>query len=242
MKILIADDEEIARGILREELSELAGVEVVGDAATGIEAIESLLRLRPDVLLLDMEMPEMDGLAVARNLIGRERPVIIYVTAYSDRALAAFELGAVDYLLKPVRRERLEAALEKARRVLGTGGKGGHAEEKRAETPRKIAGRLGEEVHLLDPSDVIAFVAEGELVRLIGVKGRYFASGTLREWEDRLGSGPFLRVHRGTLVNIDHIRTISPLSSKRWMLRMSNGMEITVSKRSAGLIRGQARA
>lgn len=237
MKVLIVDDEVIGRQILREYLEEMADIEIVGEAATGVEAVEMVVRTAPDVVLLDIQMPELDGLAVARNLRGRAVPVLIYVTAFGDHALEGFETGAVDYLLKPVRGERLAAALEKARTRLA----GLAPAVSVVEQPRKIAGRMGESTYLLEPAEVVAFQADGEVVFVLTVKGRYFASSSLRALEERLAGGRFRRVHRKTLINVDHIRTISPLSSKRWMLTMSNGLEVVVSKRLAGLIRDQAR-
>ena len=134
MKILIADDEPLARAVLAEIIEEIRGGTVVGEAASGPEAVEKSLALKPDVLLLDLQMPGLDGLSVARALRNSPLPLVIYVTAFEQHALAAFETGAVDYLLKPVRRERLEAALERARRQLP-------ALAPPVETPRRITGR-----------------------------------------------------------------------------------------------------
>lgn len=234
MKVLIVDDEAIARQVLREHLEEIPGIEIAGEAATGLEAVERVARTKPDVLLLDLQMPEMDGFAVARNLSGHSVPVIIYVTAFQQHALRAFDAGAVDYLLKPVRRDRLEKALEKARtRLAGL--------QRAPEPARKIAGRAGEQVHLLDPADIVAFQADGEVVYILTAVGRYYANSSLRALEERLDPRQFRRVHRKTLINTAHIRTISPLSSKRWLLKMSNGTEVVVSKRLAGQIREQAK-
>jgi DNA-binding LytR/AlgR family response regulator len=234
MKVLIVDDEAIARQVLREYLTEMPAIDIVGEAGTGLEAVERIARLKPDVILLDMQMPELDGFGVARNLAGRSVPVIIYVTAFDQHALRAFELGAVDYLLKPVREDRLAMALEKARTHLaGVAAPTVPAPERL----RKIPGRLGEQVHLLNPEDVIAFQADGEVVFILTAHGRFFANCSLRGLEARLEPGVFRRIHRKTLINTDHIRTIAPLSSKRWMLTMSNGLELVVSKRLAGLIR-----
>ena len=207
MKALIVDDEPIARRVLREALDDFPEVEVLGEAATGTEAMEQIGRLQPEVVFLDLQIPELNGLAVARCLRGQRLPLVVYVTAFERHALQAFETGALDYLLKPVRRERLQAALGKVRAQLDgirqaeapTAGRAGEA-------PRRIVGRLGADLHLLDPSEVIAFQADGEVV---------------------------------TIINTDHIRRISPLSSKRWLLRMSNGIEVTVSKRLAGTIRDE---
>lgn len=232
MRILIADDEPIARQILREHVESIPSAEVAGEASTGAEALTRILETKPDVVLLDLQMPELDGLAVVRSLRGDRKPVIIFVTAFEKYALDAFEVGAVDYLLKPVRRERLEKAIQKAQTQL--------KDSAPAIPPsRKIVGRRGTDLYLLDPTEIIAFQAEGELVHIVTADQRYLADHTLRVLETKLELPRFRRIHRRTIINTDHIRRISPLSSKRWLLRMSNGFEAIVSKRLAGAIREQ---
>ncbi len=235
MKVLIADDEPIARQILREHIEAIRSLEVVAEASTGRETLARILEVKPDIVLLDFEMPEMDGLSVVRSLRGDRIPAIIFVTAYEQHALQALDAGVVDYLLKPVRRERLEKAILKAQRQLQ-----GASSAAGAETPRKIVGRRGSDLYLLDPSDIIAFQADGELVHLISTTQRYLSEHSLKALEAKLDRR-FRRIHRGTIINTDLIRRISPLSSKRWMLRMSNGFEAVVSKRLANSIREQTR-
>lgn len=237
MKALIVDDEPVARRVLREQLEDFTEVQLLGEAATGTEAMEQIARLHPELLFLDLQMPEMDGFAVARSLRGERLPLIIYVTAFEKHALQAFETGAVDYLLKPVRRERLQTALDKARTQLGGLRQAEAPTARGGETPRRIVGRLGSDLHLLDPADVIAFQADGEVVQIITATGRYYADHSLKVLQEKLGPPRFRRIHRKTIINTDHIRRISPLSSKRWLLKMSNGIEVIVSKRLAGAIR-----
>jgi two-component system, LytTR family, response regulator len=233
MKILIADDEPVARQVLREHVEAIPQLEIAGEASTGKETLQRILDLDPDVVLLDQQMPELDGLAVVRSLRGAHTPLIIFVTAHEQHALGAFEVGAVDYLLKPVRRERLEKALEKARRQLKS--------IPAAHGPKKIVGRRGTDLYLLDPAEIVAFQADGELVHIITTGQRYLSDHSLKALEERLERPRFRRVHRGTLINTDHLRKISPLSSRRWLLKMSNGFEAVVSKRLASAIREQAR-
>lgn len=237
MKALIVDDEPVARRVLREQLEDFAEVQLLGEAATGMEAMEQIASLHPELLFLDLQMPEMDGFAVARSLRGERLPLIIYVTAFEKHALQAFETGAVDYLLKPVRRERLQAALDKARTQLGGLRQAEAPAARPGEPPRRIVGRLGSDLHLLDPADVIAFQADGEVVQIITTTGRYYADHSLKVLQEKLWPPRFRRIHRKTIINTDHIRRISPLSSKRWLLKMSNGIEVIVSKRLAGAIR-----
>jgi two-component system, LytTR family, response regulator len=235
MKALIVDDEPIARQILREQLETIPQVTVAGEAESGAEALVRLGESSADLLFLDLHMPDLDGLGVARALRRDRLPLIIFVTAYDKHALEAFEWGAVDYLLKPVRQERLAAAVAKARTQLA--GLKPAAVKEAALGPRRIMGRLGSDQFLLDPADVIAFVADGETVHIVTGQQKYIAHQTLKMIEDKLPSPPFRRVHRGAIINTDHIRKISPLSSKRWLLRMSNGMETVVSKRLTSVIR-----
>jgi len=232
VRVLIADDEPVAREILRDYAGSIPSLEVVGEAATGAEAVEKIIELDPDLVLLDLQMPQLDGFGVIRSLRPGRQPLVIFVTAYHEHALDAFEVGAVDYLLKPVRKERLEQAIEKALRQ-------GRPTPQPAsrETPRKIVGHRGSDMYLLDPESVIAFRAEGELVHIVTTSGQYLAGQTLKELDALLDNRRFRRIHRSTIINTDHIRKISPLSSKRWLLRMSNGLEAAVSKRMASQIR-----
>lgn len=239
MKVLIADDEPVARQILAELLAEMEGVVLLGEAANGREAVEKASELRPDVLLLDLQMPGLDGLSVARSLRGSSLPLVIYVTAFDQHALEAFETGAIDYLLKPVRKERLSAALDKARRLLA-----GIAPKPMASleaAPRRIVGRLGADLHLIDPEDVIAFRAEDDTVLILTLKHKYYCDHSLRQLEQKLPTPRFRRIHRSTIINTDHIRRISPLTSKRFLLQLSGGLEAVVSKRMAGTIREATR-
>jgi DNA-binding LytR/AlgR family response regulator len=231
MRVLIADDEPVARQILREHLDGMHAVEVVGEATTGAEAAQRILDLDPDLVLLDQQMPEMDGLSVVRHLRAR-MPLVIFVTAFEQHALDAFDVGAVDYLLKPVRQERLERAIEKARRQIRPQAKTG---------VKKIAGKRGNDIYLLDPAEIVAFQAEGEIVHIVTGQQKYLAEAPLKELEKEPALAGFRRVHRSTLINSAHIRKISPMSSRRWLLKMSNGFEAVVSKRLASALREQER-
>jgi len=238
LKVLIADDEPIAREILREHVGAIAGLELAGEASNGAEAISRIFDLRPDVVLLDLQMPELDGLSVVRSLSGDRTPLIIFVTAYEQHAVAAFEVGAIDYLLKPVRRERLQKALEKARRQLKPAPPPAPASENNR---RKIVGRRGSDLYLLDPAEIVAFQADGELVHIITQGPRYLSDHSLKALSEKLEPSRFRRIHRRTIISTDHIRKISPLSSKRWLLKMSNDFEAIVSKRLASSIRSDTR-
>lgn len=241
LRTVLVDDEPIARRILEEELAEIPGVAILGQADNGKAAIEMINAHRPDLVLLDIQMPGCDGFEVVRRL-SPVPPAVIFVTAYDQHALRAFDAGAADYLLKPIRQDRLRAAIQKARaavkhpvdnaetlvRTLDAAGPAGR---------KRVVGKKGDEYFLLDLEEVLAFRAEGELVWIITKLERYLANHTLQELAGRLEGGQFRRIHRSALINVDHVRKMSTLTSQRWLVTMSNDMELIVSKRQAHTIR-----
>jgi len=245
LKTLIVDDEPIARRVLREDLELLPGVEVVGEAENGKDALLRIEKLKPDLVLLDLQMPVMSGFEVVRSLAGKPAPVVVIVTAFDEHAIQAFEAGAVDYLLKPVDESRLRRAVERARNMLGhpvdianqvarIAAAGGAAQP---EQRRKVVGRSGSDYFLVDADEILAFQAERALVWIVTLKQRLLATQSLRAIQQRLGGGRFQRVHRNAIVNVDHVRKMSALSSRRWLVTLSNSLQLTVSKRQAYNIR-----
>jgi two-component system LytT family response regulator len=244
LRILIVDDEPIARKVLREELELIDGVEIVAEAHNGKKALDQIAEHKPDLVLLDLQMPEMGGLEVARRLKhGSHLPAIVIVTAYDAFAIKAFEAGAIDYLLKPVGQERLAQAIERARRLSGKQIAERVAQLQEigdASVPqrvKKIVGRLGAEYFLLNADEIYAFQAEGELVWIITAKRKYLATQALKGLQHRLASTSFRRIHRNALVNVDQVRKMSALSSQRWLITLSNGQEFIASKRQAHEVR-----
>jgi DNA-binding LytR/AlgR family response regulator len=244
IKTLIVDDEPVARKVLRDELELLPDVLVVGEAENGKEALRMIIELEPDLVFLDLQMPVMQGFDVVHNLRGSRLPVIVIVTAFDQHAIEAFEAGAIDYLLKPVRAPRLEKAVERARTLAG---KPLAIAESLAKIPsigpgrelltaRKLVGRIGKDYFLLDQEEVLALQAEGPLVWIITSGRRFLSSQTLSAMETSLPQ-PFQRVHRNAIVNINHVRQMTALTSHRWQLTLSNRQELVVSKRLAHNIR-----
>lgn len=242
LRTVLVDDEPIARRILEEELAEIPGLTIVGEADNGGRAVEVVNQLKPDLVLLDIQMPACDGFEVLRRLSPLP-PAVVFVTAYDQHAIRAFEVGAADYLLKPVRQDRLRMAIEKARLAC-------RRPVETAETivrtldaaspsvRRRVVGKKGSDYFLLDLDEVLAFRAEGELVWIITQQKRYLATHTLSELARRLEGSQFRRIHRSVLVNVDHVKKMSALSSQRWLVTLSNDMELIVSKRQAHNIRG----
>ena len=245
MKTLIVDDEPIARRILREELEAFPEVKVVGEAENGREALRKIAELQPNLVFLDLQMPVMGGFEVVRNLGGGVLPVVVIVTAFDQHAIEAFEAGAVDYLLKPVSEARLHKAVLRAKSLQNKPIEIANNVAKIAAAAippnstgsRKVVGRVGAEFFLLNVEEILAFQAEGELVWIVTAKQRFLSTQSLRGIEERLSEQQFQRVHRNAIVNVDHVRKMSALSSQRWLITLSNSLQLTVSKRQAHNIR-----
>jgi two-component system LytT family response regulator len=217
---------------------------VIGEASDGVAALEKIGRQHPDLVLLDLQMPAMGGLEVVRRLKhGKRLPVIVVVTAHDEHALEAFEAGAIDYLLKPVRQERLSEAVERAKRLTGRQASERIAQLQEIADPaagpraRRIVGKIGEEYFLLSADEIYAFQVEGDLVWIVGAKRKYLATQTLKMLEERLKNTSFRRIHRNALVNVNHVRKMSALSSQRWLITLSNDQEFIASRRQASSVR-----
>ncbi len=244
LRTLIVDDEPVARRVLREELETISDINVVGEADSGASALDLIAEERPDLILLDLQMPEMSGLDVVRSLkAGRHVPAIVVVTAYDSYALQAFEAGAIDYLLKPVGQDRLKEAVERARRLTSREAIERLAQLQELGEPgaapraRRIIGKVGEEYFLLNADEIFAFQADGDLVWIITAKRKFLAAQTLKALEERLRNTNFRRIHRSLLVNVDHVRKMSALSSQRWLITLSNDQQFVASKRQAHSVR-----
>lgn len=198
--ILIIDDEQPARDRLRRLVGAMDDYRVAGEAANGNQALDQIRELSPEILLLDISMPGMDGMALARLLQeGGASPAIVFCTAYQDQALKAFEVEAVDYVVKPVRAERLEKALDKAARYLGTEG-GGEVEKQHF-----LRSTVGGKVVLTPISRVICLLAEDKYTTVIHEQGDTVVDESLTELENCYPSN-FFRVHRNALVSRKHLR------------------------------------
>ena len=245
MNTLIVDDEPIARRVLREELELFPTVKVVGEASNGKEALLKIAELQPNLVFLDLQMPVMSGFDVIQNMRGLPRPAVVIVTAFDQHAIQAFEAGAIDYLLKPVHTARLTKAVERAEALLQKPlGVANNLAKLAASTEtlnpsggRKIVGKSGDEYYILDPSDVLAFQAERELVWIVTARQRLLATQSLSAIESHLGDPQFQRIHRNAIVNVNHIRKMSAISSQRWMITLSNSLQVIVSKRQAHNVR-----
>jgi two-component system response regulator AlgR len=228
MRVLIVDDEPLARARLAALLGECADVEVAGSVSDGEAALNALGELQPDVLLLDINMPGLSGTALAQRLAGRSRPQIVFCTAYENHALHAFDLGAADYLLKPVRLERLNEALQRARQRLMQAPR---------ETTSYLHGRLGGEQVRIALDDVVCLLAEEKYVVVQHRGGQLLLEESLRQLEESYPD-QLIRLHRNCLVPSQRLVGLKTLSDGRVLARLS-GTELTpeVSRRNLPSLR-----
>jgi two-component system, LytTR family, response regulator len=243
MRAVLVDDEELARDELGYLLGRIGGVEVVGQAENGPAAIDAISRLEPDVVFLDVQMPGLTGFEVARRLLETPgAPQIVFVTAFDQHAIEAFEVNAVDYLLKPVDPARLETAVERARRRLAADRADPNHDQlekivqlvaDRQSRRDRLALRVGERFLLVQAEDVIYASLVDDSVTVVSEHQTGTSNcRTLDELQTQLDPGVFWRVHRSHLVNINKIKEIVPWFSRNYILRMqdSRGTEIPVSR------------
>jgi two-component system LytT family response regulator len=250
LRIVVADDERPARSFLVSLLRSFDDVVVVGEAASGKDAVATIEKERPDLALLDWQMPELDGIGVVRMLKKDATPLIAFVTAYDEYAVRAFEVNAVDYLLKPVEKARLRETLNRAQERTE------HAEivaeqashvgaaietyETLAKPPylERIPVRHREEVVIVPVHQVASIVAEGELLHITTIqKERHTITYRLKDLERRLDPSRFIRLGRGTLANVDVITKVSTMPGGTHLASLGNGQKLQVSRLQSRILR-----
>jgi two-component system LytT family response regulator len=257
MRVVIVDDEELGRDVLRSRLNLVPDIEVIGEAADGVEAVEMITTLRPDLVFLDIRMPRKSGLEVLREVADTWLPQVVFVTAYDEHALHAFELHAVDYLLKPVAPARLLKTLERVRT--------NHAQQELTQAHRRLAGLLDDEdalpaargsgpgpeatrpseagrrirrivvrddgdYVLIRTTDIDALEAAGNYVRIVRGERSHLVRGTLGEFEESLKAEGFVRIHRSTLVNADRVQRVSPQVHGDFTVTLESGRTYRMSR------------
>jgi two-component system LytT family response regulator/two-component system response regulator LytT len=249
LRTVLVDDEQLARDELGFLLGQVGGIEVIAQAGNGVEALSTIDRLQPDLVFLDVQMPGLTGFEVARRLLDTRAPShIIFVTAYDQHAIEAFEVNAVDYLLKPVEQTRLQVAIDRARRrisverVLDRGTTSVNTDQlekivqlvsERQSRRERLAIRIGERFMLVQAEDVLYASLRDDGIAVVTEQHAGTSNyRTLDELQDRLDPSVFWRVHRSHLVNINKIKEIVPWFSRNYILRMKDAKstEIPVSR------------
>lgn len=232
IRILLVDDEQPARARLRQLLSGLAEIEIVGEAEDGVQAIERVAELGPDLVLLDIQMPGLSGLEVAASL-GRPRPAIIFCSAFDQYAVDAFELQAVDYLLKPVNRARLQASIARVQAQRGTAREQmlDHLTRAEALAPARFVAHKGARLRVVPRHEVVAFTFHEGLTRLHTASEQLWMQPTLAALARRLDPRVFLQVSRTAIVNLDAIREARPYPDGTGEVSLTSGLTFPVTRR-----------
>jgi DNA-binding LytR/AlgR family response regulator len=256
IRALIVDDERRARAYLAKLVAAHDDVVIVGEARDGVTALREIEQLKPDLVFLDVQMPEMTGLDVARALEPGRAPIVVFTTAYDRYALDAFELSATDYLLKPYDGDRLAKSLDRVRALLrATATEGGVSERlerlltalesggaAQAEQPacpplNRIPAQTRTGIVLLDTAEVYQIASEDRLVFVYTREGRFSVNFSIKELEARLPGASFFRSHRSCIVNLDHVREVLPWFHGKLMLKLDDGTETIVSEDRAPRLR-----
>ncbi len=252
LRIVIADDERPARSYLAALLRGFEDVELIGEATSGVEAVELIKELRPELALLDLQMPELDGLGVVRVLKKNHLPLIAFVTAYDEYAVRAFELNAVDYLLKPVEGARLRQTINRALAQLERAelkelaainvqtAVEEYANALRPAPLERIPVRQRDEIVIVPVTELASVVTDGEVLHLNTIEGQHYTlTYRLKDLEARLDPGRFVRLGRGTLANIELIRRVNTLPGGNFLVTLSTGEQHNVSRIQSRILREQ---
>jgi two-component system, LytTR family, response regulator len=250
LRIVIADDERPARFFLISILEDFEDVELVGEAETGAEAIKIIKNTKPDLALLDLQMPEGGGIDVVKLLKKSQLPLVAFVTAYDEFAVQAFEVNAVDYLLKPVEKARLRETLNRAaERLEQTDFRGqesvnlkaavvAYEETSRQEILERIPIRTGGEILLLPVSEIASIIADGELLHIMTAQNKkHTINFRLKDIEARLDAKRFVRLSRSAIVNLEMITRIAPMPGGTYLVSLANGQEISSSRLQSRILR-----
>ncbi|HEX8638088.1 MAG TPA: response regulator [Pyrinomonadaceae bacterium] len=241
IRTLIVDDMKLARNHIRQYLTNDAEIEIVGECGNGREAVKAITENRPDLVFLDVQMPGVDGFGVIEKIGVERMPAVIFVTAFDEFALKAFDANATDYLLKPFDEERLQRAVARAKREIARSQPGDLDERLRrvleevrpAQTPRhlkRIAVKNAEHTFILQTDDIDWIGAAGNYVELHVGRETHLVRERLSQLEQQLDPEKFVRVHRSTIVRIDRIKTLHPLFNDDHLIVLHNGVKLNASR------------
>ncbi|HGX91739.1 MAG TPA: response regulator transcription factor [Candidatus Tenderia sp.] len=238
MKVLIVDDEPLARSRLRDLLSDIGHIDVLGEASNGLEALRLTQTLQPDVVLLDIRMPVMTGIEAARHMTELPHPpAVIFTTAYGDHALEAFDANAVDYLLKPIRMARLEQALQKSQALSRNGADTARPGAPDSEERTHICAHHRGNLILVPVADILFFQADNKYIVVRHSGGEVLIDESLKSLEEEF-SHRFTRIHRNALVANPHIKTLEKASDGHHYIHLQGVDEgLAVSRRQLSVVR-----
>ena len=231
LRAVLVDDEELARGYLRELLASHPEILVVAECANGFDAVKAIAETNPDILFLDVQMPKLDGFEVLELIEPSQAPVVVFVTAYDQYAMRAFDAHAVDYLLKPFSAERFERALERARARLGERRISPDiATEARPAGPQRIVVKDGTRVHVIPIVQLDYVAAQDDYVSLHSGGKSYLKQQPIAAVESLLDPACFVRIHRSAIVNLERVARIEPYGKESRLAILTDGTQLPVSR------------
>ncbi|HEY3778702.1 MAG TPA: response regulator [Rhizomicrobium sp.] len=232
LRALIIDDMALSRSRTRRYLGSEPGVEIVGECADADTALADIRTLKPDVLLLDVQMPGLNGLDMLKQIAPRERPAVVFITAFEEFAVPAFAAQAVDYLLKPFDRERLQQALARVRAHLRQRGSGPAQSPRQLQAPflERIAVKSVGRITFVDTAAIDWIETAGNYVALHCGRDNHLVRATMGQIESQLDPRRFVRIHRSTMVRIDAVREIQPLYNGDQTVILTNGDKVVLSR------------
>jgi len=240
-RALLVDDEREARlRLIRLLAAHAEQIGIVGEAEDGPAAVDAIQKLTPDVVFLDLDMPGMDGLGVLDSLPQGEWPIVIFATAYDHYAIRAFEVHALDYLLKPINQKRLAECVARLK-AIRPGVQRHRLEEARRDnrTLERLMARSGSKLIVVNVKDVIAFESDDKLVFARTSQGRVVLNMTMKELEERLDANLFCRVHKQAIIQLSYARELHSLAGGHYLLKLSDGSQVQIGRSYARAFRAQ---
>ncbi|MBN2813029.1 MAG: response regulator transcription factor [Bacteroidales bacterium] len=232
-KALIIDDEQLARELIKNYLKDFSGIQLIGECENGFEGARLIAELKPDLVFLDIQMPKLNGFEMLELV--DDPPEIIFITAHNDFAIKAFEMNAVDYLLKPYSKERLLAAIDKATERLKAGQQKDETiremiHQPLTETLERIVVKSGSKIRVIPVDKIIYLEAQDDYIMIYTEDGKHLKQGTMKHYEDHLDHSAFIRVHRSYIVRVDQVVQIEPYTKETYMLKLKTGTSLKVSR------------
>jgi two-component system LytT family response regulator len=243
-RTLVVEDEPEARRTLVEYLADAPWVEIAGECSDGAEAVAAIDRLEPALVILDVHLPACTGLEVVQRI--RHQPELVFATAYDEYAVAAFELGALDYLVKPFGRQRFRRMLDRVRRRMMVAADGPDSPERARQALdrgplRRLFARRGDRIVPIPVAGIVRIQAKGDYAEVHAPGGPFLLHVSLGELADRLDPDRFVQVHRSHIVNLDALKVLRPYDERRLVVVLANGEEIVASRAASEVLRRQAR-
>jgi len=233
VKALIIDDEQLARDLIRNYLHGYPDVQIIGEGENGFEGARQIAELKPDLVFLDIQMPKLNGFEMLE--LTENPPEIIFITAHNDFAIRAFEMNAVDYLLKPYSRDRLIAAVQKAADRIRSGNIRENKIERLLQQPlteklERVVVKTGTKIKVIPVDRIIYLEAQDDYIMVYTDEGKHLKQGTMKYYEDHLDESKFIRVHRSYIVRMDQVVQLEPYAKDNYIMKLKNGAALKISR------------